>query len=51
VKESAVLRSVLTTLVEVIGLAAVSVGFGLIWLPLGIICAGIALVLVGVLAA
>lgn len=37
------MREKLTTAGEVGGLVAVSVGFGLIWAPLGVICAGIAL--------
>lgn len=45
------LRSVLTTLAEMTGLTLVSVGFGVIWWPLGLICAGIALILVGAAAA
>jgi hypothetical protein len=51
VKESAVLRSVLTTLAELAGLTLVSVGFGVIWWPLGVICAGVALILLGAAAA
>lgn len=41
------MRSMLTTLVELVGLAAISAGCGLIWEPIGVIVAGLALVLVG----
>ena len=45
------MRSALTTLAELIGIAAISVGSGLIYLPAGIICAGFCLLLLGILAA
>ena len=42
-------RSPVSTVLEVVGLASVAVGIGLIFLPAGIIAAGIGLCMVGYL--
>lgn len=45
------MRATLTTLAEILGLAAVSAGVWLIYEPAGLIVAGLALVLLGVASA
>ena len=40
------MRNAATTAGEVLGLGVASVGFGLVWAPLGVIVAGLSLVLV-----
>ena len=40
----------LTSLLEVLGLAVIAAGFFLIWLPLGLIAVGAAMILTGYLA-
>lgn len=40
-------RFIISTLMQLVGLAAAAVGIGLIFLPAGLIAAGAALVLVG----
>jgi hypothetical protein len=40
-------RFIISTLLQLVGLGAASVGIGLIFLPAGLIAAGAALVLVG----
>ena len=40
-------RFIISTLMQLVGLGAVSVGVGLIFLPAGLIAAGAALVLIG----
>ena len=42
------MRTLLSSLLEVAGLAAVTVGLGLVWLPLGIVFGGMALLVVGI---
>lgn len=42
------MRSLLSSVLEVAGLAAVTIGLGLVWLPLGIMFGGVALVVVGI---
>lgn len=44
------MRQKLTTVLEVVGISTAAVGFGLAWLPLGLIAAGVGMVLVGYLA-
>lgn len=44
------MRDAATTAGEVLGLGVVAVGFGLMWAPLGVVAAGVALVSVCVLA-
>lgn len=41
------MRAFLTTLVEIAGIIAITAGFGLYSLPLGLIAGGIGLILVG----
>lgn len=43
------LRSPISTALEVVGLASVAVGLGLVYLPAGIIAAGLGLCMVGYL--
>lgn len=43
------LRGILTTVAEVVGLVAISAGCWLIWPPVGLIAAGIGLIAVGVM--
>lgn len=45
------MRDAVTTALEVIGLLILSIGFGLAWLPLGLIAGGGSMVLVGFKAA
>jgi hypothetical protein len=37
------MRAVITSLGEVVGLAGVAVGFGMAWLPLGVVAGGVGL--------
>lgn len=41
------MREKLTTAAEVVGMAMVAVGFGMCWLPLGLIAGGAALIAIG----
>ena len=45
------MRQRLTSLAEIVGAAAMSFGFGMIWVPLGVICAGAAAIAFGYMAA
>lgn len=40
-------RSVLSNVLELVGFAVIAVGLGSIWSPLGIIAAGVALLVIG----
>ena len=50
-KGAAIVRTTLTTLAELLGFAAIAYGCWLIAEPLGLIAAGIALIVVGVRSA
>jgi len=41
------MRALLTTVLEVLGIAAVAAGFALVSVPAGVIAAGLGLVLIG----
>lgn len=41
------MRNIVTTLAELAGLALVAVGVGMVYLPAGVIAAGVTLVLIG----
>lgn len=41
------MRNIVTTLAEIVGLALVAVGAGMVYLPAGVIVAGLAFVLIG----
>jgi hypothetical protein len=42
------LKGLFSSILELVGLAGISIGLGLIWLPLGFVAAGVALVLIGI---
>jgi hypothetical protein len=45
------MREILTTVLEVCGAALICVGFGLVFIPAGLIAAGVSLILTGWLVA
>ena len=45
------MRQRLTSFAEIAGAAAMSFGFGMIWVPLGVICAGVSAIALGYMAA
>jgi len=42
------MRTLLSSALEILGLVALTVGLGLVWLPLGVIFGGLALVVIGI---